>query len=125
MILNQPFEEARKVLGIDEQADAGALKRAYRKATIDNPPDRAPEQFRRIRDAYELLSAPIKAAEDILAKPVPWTPLPKLPAILVGGQDSRLADELLRRIVGSLPSESFPSPTPAIDKKQGKSKADE
>jgi len=41
------------VLGVSEQADDKAIKKAYLKAVRNNPPDRHPERFRKIRRAYE------------------------------------------------------------------------
>lgn len=41
------------VLGIDESADDAAVRAAYLAAVRKSPPDRDPDGFRRIRDAYE------------------------------------------------------------------------
>lgn len=41
------------VLGIDESADDAAVRAAYLAAVRKSPPDRDPEGFRRIREAYE------------------------------------------------------------------------
>lgn len=41
------------VLGIDETADDAAVRAAYLAAVRRSPPDRDPEGFRRVRDAYE------------------------------------------------------------------------
>jgi len=41
------------VLGIDEGADDAAVRAAYLAGVRKSPPDRDPEGFRRIRDAYE------------------------------------------------------------------------
>jgi curved DNA-binding protein CbpA len=43
------------VLGLDETADDAAIRAAYLAALRDSPPDRDPEGFRRIREAYEAL----------------------------------------------------------------------
>ena len=43
------------VLGLDETADDEAVRAAYVQALRTSPPDRDPEGFRRIREAYEAL----------------------------------------------------------------------
>jgi len=43
------------VLGLEETADDEAVRAAYLAAIRKSPPDRDPEGFRRIRDAYEAL----------------------------------------------------------------------
>ena len=43
------------VLGLEEDADDEAVRAAYLAALRKSPPDRDPEGFRRIRDAYEAL----------------------------------------------------------------------
>ena len=40
------------VLGLDETADDEAVRGAYVRALRVSPPDRDPEGFRRIREAY-------------------------------------------------------------------------
>ena len=46
------------VLGLAPTLDAGAIKRAWFTALQKHPPHTDPAGFRRIRDAYEALSAP-------------------------------------------------------------------
>ena len=41
------------ILGIDETADDEAVRAAYLAAVRRSPPDRDPEGFRRIREAYD------------------------------------------------------------------------
>jgi curved DNA-binding protein CbpA len=43
------------VLGLEETADDEAVRAAYLDAVRTSPPDRDPEGFRRIREAYEAL----------------------------------------------------------------------
>jgi curved DNA-binding protein CbpA len=43
------------VLGLEETADDEAVRAAYLAAVRKSPPDRDPEGFRRIREAYETL----------------------------------------------------------------------
>jgi curved DNA-binding protein CbpA len=51
--------KALKVLGLDSlPSDPLDLKKAYRHAALQNHPDRGgdPEMFRKVQEAYELLS---------------------------------------------------------------------
>jgi len=65
------FEDYYKTLGVERGADADAIKRAYRKLALKHHPDRAKEdereraeaQFKRISEAYEVLSDPEKRAK--------------------------------------------------------------
>lgn len=77
-----PFAEARAALGLSpDEHDAAAVKRAYRRQIAAHPPDRDPEGFRRARDAYELLSNPLRRASALLLAPVPAVPPPPLPEL--------------------------------------------
>jgi DnaJ-class molecular chaperone len=52
------------VLGVGREADPEAIKRAYRRLVLALHPDSAPEpnadRFRAVREAYELLSDPVR-----------------------------------------------------------------
>jgi curved DNA-binding protein CbpA len=75
-----PFAEARRLLGLSaDEGDGAALKRAYRRAVAEHPPDRDPDAFRRARDAYELLRDPSARASEILLRPSPLIAPPALP----------------------------------------------
>ena len=57
------------VLGITRQADDAAIKRAYKKLALQHHPDRNPnnreaatEKFKRVSEAYEILSDPQQRA---------------------------------------------------------------
>lgn len=92
----KPFEDAAQRLGIAPDVDARGLKRAYRRAVAAHPPDRDPEGFREVRDAFELLSDPAGRLEALAVRPVPYTPPPALPP----GEplkDAELAAGLVRR----------------------------
>lgn len=54
-----PYE----VLGVDVDAKPEAIRSAYLDQVRRHPPDRAPEAFCRIREAYEQLDDPTKRAK--------------------------------------------------------------
>lgn len=51
--METPFE----ILGVDEDAADDTIKAAYLRSVREYPPERNAEAFRRIRDAYELISS--------------------------------------------------------------------
>ena len=51
-------EDLFAVLGVRPGADADALRAAYLVKIRDHPPERDPEMFGRVRDAYRTLSDP-------------------------------------------------------------------
>jgi curved DNA-binding protein CbpA len=55
----QPFDgDPWAVLGVPPDADEEQVRAAYLARVKEHPPDRAGEQFERIRDAYHLLRDP-------------------------------------------------------------------
>jgi len=62
-------EDYYSILGIGRNADQNEIKKAYRKLAMENHPDRNPgdkeaeERFKRISEAYAILSDPQKRAE--------------------------------------------------------------
>ncbi|MCB9899528.1 MAG: DnaJ domain-containing protein [Planctomycetes bacterium] len=64
------FQDYYEVLGVAKDADADAVKKAYRKLALQWHPDRHPEaereeaaaRFRKVSEAYEVLSDPEKRA---------------------------------------------------------------
>ena len=66
------------VLGLDETASDEAIREAYIAAIRISPPDRDPEGFRRIREAYEQLRDPERRLALRLFGPAP---LPDLVAL--------------------------------------------
>lgn len=54
--MNDPYE----ILGVDNQADEPAIRQRYLELVRQNPPEREPERFAAIRDAYDQLRDPAK-----------------------------------------------------------------
>jgi curved DNA-binding protein CbpA len=63
------------ILNIEENADDEAVRAAYVRAIRQSPPDRDPDGFRRIREAYEAISDTEKRLAFRLFGP---PPLPQL-----------------------------------------------
>lgn len=108
--LTEPFRDARRQLGVCPDDDAAAIKRAYRKAVALAPPDRDPEGFRRVREAYELLVDPFPRAKERLNSPIPLVPAPSLPQAATLPSPTALATELLRSVLGALPRADLEAP---------------
>jgi curved DNA-binding protein CbpA len=66
-----------QALGIERTAPEEEIKRAYFRLVRQFPPEREPEQFQRIRAAYELLRDPDQRAQVDLFLLQPPPPLPK------------------------------------------------
>jgi hypothetical protein len=80
MTLCSPLDDARSVLGVAPGSDAAAVRRAYRRLVASHPPDRDPEAFRRIRDAYELVIGPVGFLRQRLHRLEPLIGPPSAPA---------------------------------------------
>lgn len=63
------------VLGVTPDASDEDVRAAYLAKVREHPPDRAPEQFERIRDAYELLRDPRRRMRHRLFAADPCVPL--------------------------------------------------
>lgn len=61
-VISQPSRDPYSVLGLSRQADEEAITRAYFQLVRQFSPERAPEQFREIRTAYEQLRDPANRA---------------------------------------------------------------
>lgn len=59
------------VLGIDEDADDAAIRAAYLRGVRRSPPDRDPDGFRRVRDAYEAIQDAERRLASRLFGPAP------------------------------------------------------
>jgi preprotein translocase subunit Sec63 len=65
----------REVLGIREDASEEEIRTAYVRKVKEHPPDRSPEEFERIRDAYDSLRDPRQRMRNGLLSADPWAPL--------------------------------------------------
>jgi curved DNA-binding protein CbpA len=116
-----PFEEARAALGLgDEEDDAAAIKRSYRRAVVEHPPDTDPDGFRRVRDAYELLRDPWARAEELLTRPLPEVPPPASPAAPPGAPRGATAVALLRLAAMNADPEAWTAARPARARRPAK-----
>ena len=89
-------EDPREILGVLPDAGDERIREAYLQKVKENPPDRAPAAFERIRDAYEVLRDPRRRALHMLLSAVPHAPLlsllpPSTPERRFTGLDQWLA----------------------------------
>jgi curved DNA-binding protein CbpA len=71
-----------EVLDVGPDATDEEIRAAYLRRVRECPPDRAPEQFERIRDAYEVLRDPRRRMRHRLFSVEPGAPLADLVARL-------------------------------------------
>jgi curved DNA-binding protein CbpA len=86
-------EDPRKVLGVAFDTTEKDISAAYLRKVKEYPPDRAPAEFERIRDAYEILRDPHRRTLHMLLSADPEAPL----ASLLEGRSGE------RRFVGPAP----------------------
>jgi hypothetical protein len=72
------IEKAAAVLGVSAPLGDEELRAAYLQKVQEHPPDREPELFEQIRDAYEHLRNPDVRAQAVLEGPDPTAPLQTL-----------------------------------------------
>jgi curved DNA-binding protein CbpA len=70
--------EANEILGVPANADEEEIRSAYLSKVKEFPPDQAPAEFERIRDAYDTLRDPRKRARARFLKSEANTPLVSL-----------------------------------------------
>src|ERR1035438_6665574 len=81
-----------EVLGVSQDAGEEEIRTAYVRKVKEHPPDRSPEEFERIRDAYASLRDPRRRMRDTLASVDPVAPLasiielPARPARFAGAE---------------------------------------
>jgi curved DNA-binding protein CbpA len=69
--MNDPW----KILGLTPQAAEEEIRAAYLRGVKEHPPERSPEEFERIRDAYESLRDPRRRMHDRIIGVDPLEPL--------------------------------------------------
>lgn len=85
--------DPQEILGIPAGAGEEEIRAAYLRKVKEHPPERSPEEFEKIRDAYETLRDPRRRMRNMLLAADPGAPL----ASLLDGQPPR------RRFVGADP----------------------
>ena len=70
--------DPREVLGVSLNATEEDIRAAYLLKVKEHPPDRSPETFERIRDAYQMLRDPRQRARHLLFAVDPHAPLASL-----------------------------------------------
>jgi curved DNA-binding protein CbpA len=70
--------DPREVLGVSPTATEEDIRAAYLLKVKEYPPDRSPEQFERIRDAYQMLRDRRQRARHLLFSVDPKAPLASL-----------------------------------------------
>ncbi len=68
-------EDPQTILDVPQDADAGEIRSAYLNKIKEYPPERCPEEFERVRDAYKILSDPRRRARVMLQSANPEAPL--------------------------------------------------
>jgi curved DNA-binding protein CbpA len=71
-------EDPRKVLEVGIEAGDEEIRAAYLRKVKEHPPDRAPREFERVRDAYETLRDPRRRTRLLLLEADPAAPLVSL-----------------------------------------------
>jgi curved DNA-binding protein CbpA len=70
--------DARRILGVESNARDEEIRAAYLSKVKEFPPDRAPAEFEKIRDAYETLRDPRKRARAMFSAGESGAPLVSL-----------------------------------------------
>ena len=70
--------DPREVLGVGPDAGEEELRAAYVRKVKEFPPERSPEEFEKIRDAFETLKDPRSRARALFMGVNPLAPLPSL-----------------------------------------------
>jgi len=78
------MKSAADILGVAANATAEEIRSAYLQKIREHPPDTSPEEFERIRDAWETLRDPRRRAKSLLLATDPAAPI----ASLLEGRDA-------------------------------------
>ena len=73
-----PDDDPARILGVAATASDEEVRAAYLRKVKEFPPDRAPAEFERVRDAYGMLRDPRRRAERMLLAADPHAPLVSL-----------------------------------------------
>ena len=74
----RPDLDPWEVLGVPADSGGETLRQAYLKKLRQFPPDRAPEEFERVRDAYDMARKPGMRLQAMLTAENPGAPLASL-----------------------------------------------
>jgi curved DNA-binding protein CbpA len=66
--------DPKDILGVGQDAGEEEIRAAYVRKLKEHPPDRSPEEFERIRDAYDSLRDPRRRMRDRLLSIDPCAP---------------------------------------------------
>jgi curved DNA-binding protein CbpA len=66
--------DPREMLGVSQDAGEEEIRAAYVRKVKEHPPDRSPEEFERIRDAYDSLRDPRRRMREGLLSVDPFVP---------------------------------------------------
>lgn len=64
--MHGPSDDPYQLLQVDPTANAEEVRQAYLKLVREFPPDREPDRFRAIHDAYSRLSDPLVQAQALV-----------------------------------------------------------
>jgi preprotein translocase subunit Sec63 len=70
--------DPREILGVSAEAGDEEIRAAYLAKIKQFPPDRHPEEFERVRDAYDHLRDPRQRTRNLLMSADPNAPLERL-----------------------------------------------
>ena len=76
--VSEPDKDPWAILGIPVHADDQQIRTAYLQKVKNYPPDRAPQQFEQIRDAYEVLRDPQRRSKSLIISVDPEAALASL-----------------------------------------------
>jgi len=69
-LIDDPFE----ILGVTQDADEAVIRARYLELVKEFPPERDPEKFRQIQDAFRAAKDPLRIARRLLQPPDPNEP---------------------------------------------------
>ena len=70
--------DPQAILGVTARASDDEIRAAYLRLVKDHPPEKEPEEFERIRDAYNTLRDPRRRMRDMLFSGDPFAPFSEL-----------------------------------------------